>query len=103
MSENYGKLDVRDIQERWIERKDEFDELERKDWEEEARLAGALPEKSAAGVTRRNDPAPDATMKDADDDAHDDDEDDELLAAQREWEAKKVSGDEQSTKVVRKA
>jgi hypothetical protein len=103
MSENYGKLDVRDIQERWIERKDEFDELERKDWEEEARLAGALPEKSAAGVTRRNDPAPDATMKDADDDAHDDDEDDELLAAHREWEAKKVSGDEQSTKVVRKA
>ncbi|THY35015.1 putative ATP binding protein [Aureobasidium pullulans] len=39
-----GKIDVRDVQERWIDRRDEFDEMERKQMEdqkaEEARQAG---------------------------------------------------------------
>jgi hypothetical protein len=30
-------MDVRDVQERWIDRRAEFDEIERKKWEEEAR------------------------------------------------------------------
>ena len=30
-----GKMDVRDIQERWIDNKEEWDEHERKQWEEE--------------------------------------------------------------------
>ncbi|KAL1311768.1 hypothetical protein AAFC00_001854 [Neodothiora populina] len=36
-----GKIDVRDVQERWIDRRDEFDEMERKQLEEEAKVAGA--------------------------------------------------------------
>lgn len=44
-----GKMDIRDVQERWIDRKEEFDELERKGWEEEAKMAGAKP---AAEVRR---------------------------------------------------
>ena len=35
-----GKMDVRDVQERWIDRRDEFDEMERKQLEEEANAAG---------------------------------------------------------------
>ena len=42
MQESWGgKMDVRDVQERWIDRREEFDELERKGWEEEAREATA--------------------------------------------------------------
>ncbi|KAI7340037.1 putative ATP binding protein, partial [Hortaea werneckii] len=55
MSENWtGKIDVRDVQERWVDRREEFDELERKGWEEEARMAGALPEQSSAEAVRRH-------------------------------------------------
>ncbi|KAI5292158.1 hypothetical protein KEM52_006570 [Ascosphaera acerosa] len=35
-----GTMDVRDVQERWIDMREEYDELERKQWEEEARRAG---------------------------------------------------------------
>ncbi|CAD0015752.1 unnamed protein product, partial [Aureobasidium pullulans] len=45
-----GKIDVRDVQERWIDRRDEFDEMERKQMEdqkaEEARQAGQPEEDS---------------------------------------------------------
>ncbi|EXJ55524.1 hypothetical protein A1O7_08452 [Cladophialophora yegresii CBS 114405] len=33
--EGMPAMDVRDVQEHWIDRRDEFDEMERKDWEEE--------------------------------------------------------------------
>jgi hypothetical protein len=33
--EGMPTMDVRDVQERWIDRRDEFDEMERKEWEEE--------------------------------------------------------------------
>jgi len=46
-----GKMDVRDVQERWIERREEFDEAEVKEWEEEARRAGALPDRPATHST----------------------------------------------------
>jgi GPN-loop GTPase len=36
--EGLGKTDVRDVQERWLDAKDEWDEKERKDWEEEAKM-----------------------------------------------------------------
>lgn len=37
-------MDVRDVQERWIDRKEEFDEIERKNWEAEGRgFEGAEP------------------------------------------------------------
>jgi hypothetical protein len=94
MSENYGKMEVRDVQERWIERREEFDELERKGWEEEARLAGALPELPAASV-RRKEGGGDEEMLD---------EDDELLAEQRRWVADQAKGGQTrgGTKVMRK-
>lgn len=72
-----GKLEVRDVQERWIDRREEFDEMERKEWEEEARLAGALPEESAATAVRKNDASgEDVAM----------DDEDELMAEQRKWQ-----------------
>ncbi|ETI21084.1 hypothetical protein G647_07428 [Cladophialophora carrionii CBS 160.54] len=33
--EGMPTMDVRDVQERWIDQRDEFDEMERKEWEEE--------------------------------------------------------------------
>lgn len=33
--EGLPKMDVRDVQERWIDRRDEYDEIERREWEEE--------------------------------------------------------------------
>lgn len=39
--EGLGKMDVRDVQERWLDAKDEWDEKERKDWEEEAKIRDA--------------------------------------------------------------
>lgn len=95
MSENYGKMEVRDVQERWIDRREEYDELERKGWEEEAKLAGALPEEPAASVRR----------KEAEGDAEMDDADDDLLAEQRRWmeeQAKSGQGGA-GAKVVRKS
>jgi GPN-loop GTPase len=92
MSEQWaGRMDVRDVQERWIDRKEEFDENERKAWEEEARLAGALPQEGATvGIVEDDDG--DARM-----------EDDELTAAQASWEAEKFKSGGGGTKVVRKA
>jgi hypothetical protein len=93
MSENYGKMDVRDIQERWIDRKEEYDEMERRQWEEEARLAGALPANPAAEVRRefpRDDGAAAGILGD----------EDELLTEQRRWQAQRgKSGN--GTKVIR--
>lgn len=40
MREGLGQLSVGDVQERWIDRKDEFDELERRELEEAARARG---------------------------------------------------------------
>ncbi|KAK5745963.1 hypothetical protein LTR17_001093 [Elasticomyces elasticus] len=99
MSENWGgKMDVRDVQERWIDRKDEFDEVERKQWAEEAKLAGALPEQSAANVVRKHAEERGAELVG---------DEDELMAEQRRWQEEKANekhddggGD---TRVVRKA
>lgn len=33
--EGLGKMDVRDVQERWLDNKDAWDEIERKEWNEE--------------------------------------------------------------------
>ncbi|KAK3053701.1 hypothetical protein LTR09_005445 [Extremus antarcticus] len=78
-----GKLEVKDVQERWVDQKEEYDEAERKLWEEEARLAGALPENGAATVVRTGqDVEQDASMA----------EDDELLAEQRKWESQRSNG-----------
>ena len=97
MSESYGKMEIRDVQERWIERKEEFDEIERKHWEEEARQAGALPEEPAATVKRQGS-GDDVEMAD-------DAEEDDLLAEQRKWQeeqARNGIGAAGGTKVLRK-
>lgn len=52
MSENYGKMEVRDVQERWIERREEYDEMEKKQWEEEARLVSE--DANAVSLERAN-------------------------------------------------
>lgn len=39
MREGFEELTVQDVQERWLDRKDEFDAKERAEWEEQARLA----------------------------------------------------------------
>ena len=95
MSEQWaGKIDVRDVQERWIERKDEFDELERKAWEEEAKMAGALPESGAAAAVRREESGNGDGATDADD---------ELIVEQRKWEQENAKGQGGgATKVIRK-
>ncbi|CAK1358434.1 GPN-loop GTPase 2 [Cercospora beticola] len=80
MSQSYGQMDVRDVQERWIDRKEEYDEAEKKMWEEEARLAGALPEAPAAKVQRKE--AAGET----------DDGEDELLEEQRRWQEQQAKG-----------
>ena len=89
-----GKIDVRDVQERWIDRKEELDEIERKAWEEEARMAGALPESGAASAVR----------KDESDARGDGDDEDGLMADQEKWEAeqRKAGGSNGNPKVVRK-
>ncbi|KAK4574898.1 hypothetical protein LTR86_001740 [Recurvomyces mirabilis] len=100
MSDSWaGKLDVRDVQERWIDRKDEFDEKERKQWEEEARLAGALPEASAAQAVRKH-------AEEAGAEYVEDEYEDELEAEQKKWQEERMKGGGQSgvdgLKVVRK-
>ena len=37
MREGYKTMDIKDVQERWMDRKEEFDEAERKAWAEEGR------------------------------------------------------------------
>ncbi|KAF4555639.1 GPN-loop GTPase 2-like protein [Elsinoe fawcettii] len=44
MKEGWGQMEIRDVQERWIDRREELDEEERKEWEAEAREAGAMAE-----------------------------------------------------------
>ncbi|KAK3669550.1 hypothetical protein LTR78_010550 [Recurvomyces mirabilis] len=100
MSDSWaGRLDVRDVQERWIDRKDEFDEQERKQWEEEARLAGALPEVSAAQAVRKH-------AEEAGAEYVEDEDEDELESEQRKWQEERMKGGGQGgvdgLKIVRK-
>lgn len=85
-----GKMEVRDVQERWLERKEEFDEAERQGWREEAVKAGALEQKEEGGG------GSEIEKKD------EDENEDEMLAEQREWEAQKAKGGG-GTRVVRKS
>ena len=67
MSDHWaGKLDVRDIQERWIDRKEEYDEAERKAWEDEAKEATANARDRAASSVVIPDQTDDSTEMDTD-------------------------------------
>jgi hypothetical protein len=96
MSDHWaGKMEVRDVQERWIDRREEYDELEKKGWEEEARMATETP--SSAAVERAAEKAT-ATGGASSGDA----EEDEMLAEQRKWQEKQQADGVSSTKVERK-
>lgn len=96
MSDHWaGKMEVRDVQERWIDRREEYDELEKKAWEEEAKLATETP--SSAAVERAAEKAT-ATGGVSTGDT----EEDEMLAEQRKWQEKQQAGGVSGTKVERK-
>jgi hypothetical protein len=96
MSDHWaGKMEVRDVQERWVDRREEYDELEKKAWEEEARMATETP--SSAAVERAAEKAT-ATGGVSSGDA----EEDEMLAEQRKWQEKQQADGVSSTKVERK-
>lgn len=48
MREGAATMDIKDVQERWIDAKEEYDERQRKDWEEEAK-ARATPSVTGEG------------------------------------------------------
>lgn len=62
MREGATTMDVRDVQERWIDRREEFDALERKEWEEEGRAAAGQDQREdkmsepSNGSSKANDP-----------------------------------------------
>lgn len=49
MREGTTLMDVKDVQERWIDAKDDYDEKERKQWEEEAKVRDAAQAAADAG------------------------------------------------------
>jgi hypothetical protein len=96
MSDHWaGKMEVRDVQERWIDRREEYDELEKKAWQEEAKMATETP--SSAAVERAAEKAT-ASGGVSTGDA----EEDEMLAEQRKWQEKQKAGGVPGTKVERK-
>jgi hypothetical protein len=96
MSDHWaGKMEVRDVQERWIDRREEYDALEKKAWEEEAKMATETP--SSAAVERAAEKAT-ATGGVSTGDA----EEDEMLAEQRKWQEEQQAGGVSGTKVERK-
>lgn len=86
-----GKMDVRDVQERWIDRREEFDELERKAWEEEAREATATKVVRLPG--EKSDPIPDDDVEVQGMRNGLDNDDDDLEALQRQFMEQKRNGD----------
>ena len=89
MQESWGgKMDVRDVQERWIDRREEFDELERKGWEEEAKEATAT---KVVRVPEEGTPATDEGKSEkAGDDVADDEDLEEM---QQKFMEEKQKGD----------
>ncbi|GAB7343308.1 hypothetical protein MBLNU457_1358t1 [Dothideomycetes sp. NU457] len=87
-----GKMDVRDVQERWIDRREEFDELERKAWEEEAREATATKVVRVPGENREQVPEEMQGMRGGARN-NDDNDDDDLEELQRQFMEEKRKGD----------
>ena len=86
-----GKMDVRDVQERWIDRKDEFDEMEKKVWEEEGRRER---EKSGrAGPEVRRVPQDGETQASREKPNEKDGDDDDLEALQEQFMREKEQQD----------
>ena len=63
MRQGFKGLEARDVQERWIDRREEYDERERKEEEErakEAAEAAGLPTEAQTGIKIVRKKAPDA-------------------------------------------
>ncbi|EDU42092.1 ATP-binding domain 1 family member B [Pyrenophora tritici-repentis Pt-1C-BFP] len=82
MRENAATMDARDVQERWLDRRDELDEEERKAWEEEtkdmrdppAQKTVRVPPPAASGekaASKQQHPAESNPKEDSDDDMGD--------------------------------
>ncbi|CAO2654770.1 Nn.00g115030.m01.CDS01 [Neocucurbitaria sp. VM-36] len=91
MRENGATMDARDVQERWLDRRDELDEEERKAWEDETKMMKDPPPQEARRVpTTRAPPTANAGKKADGEDSDDDMEDMEEM--RRYMEKKKEDG-----------
>lgn len=71
MREGWGDLDIRDVQERWLDAKEEYDEMERRELEEEAKARQATVESHMSKNTVEDDdddddfqgPLPDGSVR----------------------------------------
>lgn len=112
MKEGWGQMDVKDVQERWIDRREEFDELERKQWEEEAKMASAnatvgenvvnMPERSMENPPTVEEMERATKEKLAREKSGQDFGDDEDLEALQEEFMRKMKGTDSGIKVTRK-
>ena len=57
-----GEMNIQDIQERWIDSKDEYDELEKKEWEEEQKRREADFNNNQPGTTHLDDDEMDTSV-----------------------------------------
>ncbi|KAF1839457.1 hypothetical protein BDW02DRAFT_486650 [Decorospora gaudefroyi] len=98
MRENGATMDARDVQERWLDRRDELDEEERKAWEDETKEMRDPPPQNVRRVPpSQTSPPPDLPDKTEGKDAEDDDMED-LEEMRQFMERNKDSG----IKIVKK-
>jgi hypothetical protein len=91
MQQNGVTMDARDVQERWLDRRDEMDEEERKVWAEESKEMKDPAE--SAQQTQSAQPRKPATAKSPQgQDNDDDDDDDDDLEEMRQFMEKKKDG-----------
>ena len=85
MQQDAVTMDARDVQERWLDRRDELDEEERKAWEDETKEMRDRPESQLP-------PAPKAPSAPKAKTAHDDDDMDDLEEMRQFMEKQKKDG-----------
>lgn len=90
MRENGATMDARDVQERWLDRRDELDEEERKAWEDETKMMKDPPPQNVSRVPTTQAPATANVPKKERNDDSDDDMDD--LEEMRQFMEKKRDG-----------
>ncbi|EON61004.1 hypothetical protein W97_00214 [Coniosporium apollinis CBS 100218] len=101
-------MDIRDVQERWIDRREDFDEMERREWEEQGRRERGIDAESGGdgGVEDGRDGRGGDGEEGAEGMRETVEEDDDMEAMQREFEAakakEKASGGGSGIKIVRK-
>ncbi|KAF2020007.1 hypothetical protein BU24DRAFT_419597 [Aaosphaeria arxii CBS 175.79] len=88
MRQDAVTMDARDVQERWLDRREEMDEEERKGWAEEAGPAANISHPSAQAGQQRTFPDEDETPKQSGGDADDEDMEDDLEEMRKFMEKK---------------